>query len=171
MMAAVPFGGLMNRPRAAALLAAALLLASPARARADITGFLGVTTTPANRMTQGFAIGAGLIIVAFEFEYSSTSDDAAAGAPSLKTGMGNVLLQTPVALFGFQPYVTTGGGIYSETLNAHSDTSFGTNIGGGVKISLAGPLRLRVDYRLFNLGSGALYSPTHRVYAGLNLKL
>jgi hypothetical protein len=33
-----------------------------------------------------------------------------------------------------------------------------------------GPLRLRVDYRAFKLGSGALYSPAHRGYAGLNLK-
>ena len=40
----------------------------------------------------------------------------------------------------------------------------------GVKVSLAGPFRLRVDYRIFKLGSGALNSPTHRVYAGLNLK-
>jgi hypothetical protein len=45
------------------------------------------------------------------------------------------------------------------------------NTGGGVKVSLAGPLRLRVDYRVFKLGSGALYSPAHRIYAGLNLKL
>jgi hypothetical protein len=170
MMAAVPFGGPMKRFRAAAALSAVFFFASPARARADITGFLGATTTPANRLTQGFAVGAGLVIIAFEFEYAYTSDDPAAGAPSLKTGMGNVLLQTPVALWGFQPYFTTGGGIYNESLNAHSDTSFGTNIGGGVKMTLAGPLRLRVDYRLFHLGGDALYSPTHRVYAGLNLK-
>jgi hypothetical protein len=39
-----------------------------------------------------------------------------------------------------------------------------------VKISLVGPLALRVDYRVFKLGSGALYSPAHRIYAGLNLK-
>jgi hypothetical protein len=37
-------------------------------------------------------------------------------------------------------------------------------------MSLIGPVRLRVDYRLFNLGSGALNSPAHRVYAGLNVK-
>ena len=85
--------------------------------------------------------------------------------------MGNVLLQTPVAFMGFQPYFTTGGGIYQEELGAHSDTSVGFNTGGGVKISLAGPLRLRVDYRIFKLGSGALNSPSHRFYAGLNLKL
>jgi len=28
-----------------------------------------------------------------------------------------------------------------------------------------------VDYRVFKLGSGALNSPAHRIYAGLNLKL
>ena len=80
------------------------------------------------------------------------------------------MLQTPVAIFGFQPYFTTGGGFYSEQLGAHSDIGLGLNTGGGVKVSLAGPIRLRVDYRLFRLGSGALNPTTHRVYAGLNLK-
>ena len=99
-----------------------------------------------------------------------TTDDLTATAPSLKTGSGNVLLQTPVAIFGVQPYVTTGAGFYSETLGPRTDRGLGYNTGGGVKISLVGPLRLRVDYRVFKLGSGALYSPAHRVYAGLNLK-
>ena len=91
-------------------------------------------------------------------------------APSLKTGMGNVILQTPVAFFGFQPYFTTGAGLYRETLGAHQSTGVALNTGGGVKVNLVGPLRLRVDYRIFKLGSGALNSPAHRVYAGLNLK-
>jgi hypothetical protein len=85
--------------------------------------------------------------------------------------MGNVLLQTPVAIFGVQPYFTTGAGLYRETLGTHQDTSFGFNTGGGAKITLIGPLRLRVDYRVFKLGSDALYSPAHRIYVGLNLKL
>jgi hypothetical protein len=37
-------------------------------------------------------------------------------------------------------------------------------------VNLIGPLRLRVDYRVFKLGSSALNSPAHRLYAGLNLK-
>ncbi len=37
-------------------------------------------------------------------------------------------------------------------------------------MTLVGPVRLRVDYRVFGLGDGALYSPAHRIYAGLNLK-
>ena len=51
--------------------------------------------SPANRAVRGAAIGGGLVIVGFEFEYADTTEDATAGAPSLKTGMGNVLLQTP----------------------------------------------------------------------------
>jgi hypothetical protein len=126
--------------------------------------------TPANRAVTGGALGIGLLIVGFEFEYAYTPDDPKASAPSLTTGSGNVLLQTPFPIFGFQPYVTTGAGLYRETLGTHQDTSGALNTGGGVKVSLVGPLRLRVDYRVFKLGSGALYSPAHRVYAGLNLK-
>ena len=148
----------------------ALVAIAAQPARADATAFLGANTTPANRPVKGFAVGMGLIVVAFEFEYATTSDDVAATAPALKTFMGNVLVQAPIPIFGFQPYFTTGGGIYRETLGAHQETGPGTNVGGGVKMSLAGPLRLRVDYRLFKLGSGALNSPAHRIYAGLNLK-
>ena len=151
-------------------LAAGLLALAASPAFADITAFLGANTTPANRQVRGGALGFGLLVVGFELEYAFTPDDPAANAPSLKTGTGNLLLQTPVALFGFQPYFTTGGGFYQEELGAHSDTGFAVNTGGGVKVSLAGPFRLRVDYRVFKLGSGALNSPTHRVYAGLNLK-
>jgi len=153
-----------------AVFAAVISAVGASSAFADITGFIGANTTPANRQTLGAAVGFGLLIVGFEFEYAVTTDDPAAGAPSLKTGMANVLLQTPLPLAGFQPYVTAGGGLYNETLGVHSDTSFGSNVGGGVKVSLVGPLALRVDYRVFNLGSGALYSPAHRIYAGLNLK-
>jgi hypothetical protein len=145
------------------------LVAAPARA--DLTGFLGATTTPANRQVRGVALGVGLLVVGFEFEYAATTEDPAALAPSLRTGMGNLVLQTQTSVFGFQPYVTTGAGIYREELGTRQDTSVGFNTGGGVKVSLVGPIRLRVDYRVFKLGSGALHSPAHRIYAGLNLKL
>ena len=149
-------------------MAASLVTATPARA--DITAFIGANTTPANRQVRGGALGIGLLIVGFELEYAFTPDDPSANAPSLKTGMGNVLLQSPAAFFGVQPYFTTGGGIYREELGLHQDTGFGLNTGGGVKVTLFGPIRVRVDYRVFKLGSGALNSPTHRIYAGLNLK-
>jgi opacity protein-like surface antigen len=137
-------------------------------ARADVTAFLGANTTPATRQVRGGALGTGLVIVGFEVEYAFTPDDPASAAPSLKTGMGNILLQAPFQ--DFQPYITSGAGIFNESLGTHSETNFGTNAGGGVKIGLAGPVRLRIDYRIFRLGSGALNSPAHRIYAGLNLK-
>ena len=152
-----------------ALLALVLGLACAAPARADLTVFIGANTTPANRSVRGASYGGGLLVVGWEFEYADTTDNATIGAPSLRTGSGNLLLQLPVPIFGFQPYFTTGGGFYRETLANQSDTSFAPNIGGGVKISLVGPLRLRVDYRSFRLGGGALYSPAHRIYAGVNL--
>lgn len=157
--------------RTARTLALALLLSAVAvPASADATVFLGATTTPANRAVKGFAVGFSLVVVGVEFEYAETGDDPTVQAPSLKTGMASLLLQPPSSFFGFQPYFTTGGGLYREELGAHSDTSFGVSTGGGVKVSLAGPIRLRVDYRVFKLGSGALNSPAHRIYAGLNLK-
>jgi opacity protein-like surface antigen len=151
-------------------LAAGLLALAPSPAFADVTAFLGANMTPANRQVRGGALGFGLLVVGFEIEYAFTPDEPAANAPSLKTGTGNLVLQPPFMIFGFQPYFTTGGGFYSEQLGPHSDIGLGLNTGGGVKVSLAGPIRLRVDYRLFRLGSGALNPTTHRVYAGLNLK-
>jgi hypothetical protein len=150
---------------------ALVLLGAAAPARADITGFLGATTTPSNRQVLGGAIGGGLLVVGFEFEYSATTEDTVTGAPSLKVGSGSGLLQTPLAVHGFQPYFIIGGGVYRETLADVSQTGFTGNVGGGVKIALAGPLRLRVDYRRFGLGEDARYSPSSRVYVGLNLKL
>jgi hypothetical protein len=147
-----------------------LILTVAAPARADVTAFIGANMTPANRQVRGGAFGIGLLVVGFEAEYAFTPDDPRATAPSLQTGMGNVILQSPVPFFGFQPYFTTGGGLYRETLALHRSTGVGLNTGGGVKVNLVGPLRLRVDYRIFKLGSGALNSPAHRIYAGLNLK-
>jgi opacity protein-like surface antigen len=156
------------------LLTLAVLVAASSPAHADATLFIGANTAPANRTAKGFAVGAGLLVLGFEFEYSDTTDDLASRAPSLKTGMGNLLLQTPGAFFGFQPYYTVGGGVYHENLGTDGsiadNTGFGMNTGGGVKISLIGPIRLRVDYRVFSLKNGAFTTPAHRVYAGLNLK-
>ena len=157
----------MTRVRTAILVLAALA-ATPVSARADITAFVGATTTPETRMARGLAFGLGFVVVGFEFEYSNTPEDLETGTPSLWSASGNVLLQTPM-ISGFQPYFTTGGGMYREELNLREQTGFAPNIGGGVKISLAGPLRLRVDYRIFRLGEDALYSSTHRIYGGLNL--
>jgi opacity protein-like surface antigen len=160
--------------------AALFVLLSAAPAYADLTAFLGRTTTPEARNNKGFAIGTGLLIVGFEFEYAATEEklrsaatDASEDAPAIKTYMFNGLLQTPVPIARMQFYGTLGGGVYRETLSIDSGndgTNFGTNIGGGAKITLAGPLRVRVDYRVFSLRGTPRQSTVQRFYAGVNLK-
>jgi hypothetical protein len=163
-------------PLATALLIALLV---PATAFADITAFLGSTTTPSRRPARGVAIGTGLLIVAFEFEYASTDEDLNVPpgldnrAPALKTYMFNGLLQTPVPIARTQFYGTFGGGVYHETLSTepnNDETNFGTAIGGGAKITLVGPLRLRLDYRVYNLRGSPRHNNPQRLYAGINLK-
>jgi hypothetical protein len=151
------------------LLTLLLAAASASPALADVTGFVGTTTTPANRTAKGVAVGFSIIVVGFEFEYASTNEDPIEGGPALTTGMGNVLLQTPVPIMGLQPYFTTGGGAYRETLGTAQETQVGLNTGGGVKISLLGPIRARLDYRVFKLRGSPLHSTVHRLYAGANL--
>jgi hypothetical protein len=152
------------------LLFGALVFSTASNAWADATLFVGTATAPSNRTTRGFAIGAGLLIVAFEFEYGDTVEDQVDAAPSLRTGMGNLLIQTPFAIAGFQPYFTTGAGVYRESLGGLSETNFGLNNGGGVKISLVGPLRARIDYRVFSLRGSPIEDTVQRLYVGLNLK-
>ena len=61
-------------------------------------------------------------------------------------------------------------GGYQETLADNSETQVGINVGGGVKWTLAGPLRLRLDYRIFTLQGDPRHPRPQRFYAGLNLK-
>lgn len=148
----------------------AVLLAAPVTASADFTAFIGSTTTPENRFARGLSVGMGLLIVGFEFEYANTSEEEEDLAPGLRTFMFNGLLQTPVPIAGMQFYGTAGAGAYRETLLETSETNVGINLGGGVKVSLAGPLRLRLDYRVFTLQGDPRHSKPQRFYAGLNLK-
>jgi hypothetical protein len=151
-------------------MAIAALVLLPSTASADFTAFLGANPTPSTRVVRGLSAGVGLIIVGFEFEYANTSEDAAEAAPGLRTFMFNGLLQTPVPIGGMQFYATAGGGGYRERLDDTSETHVGINVGGGVKMTLAGPLRLRLDYRVFTLQGDPRHSKPQRFYAGLNVK-
>jgi hypothetical protein len=134
--------------------AAALLLtvaASPAFA--DATVFIGSTTTPSSRAAKGVALGVSVLIVGFEFEYSDTSENTDEEAPSLRTGMGNVLLQTPFPVAGMQFYGTVGAGAYRERLG----------------VDLPTPTHEETHVGINTLRGEPLHSTVHRVYAGLNL--
>lgn len=151
--------------RAALTLA---LLALPAPAFADVTVFLGMLNQPDMHLTRGFSAGMGLLVVGFEFEYANAAEDLDNDRPSLTTGMGNILLQTPFSKF--QLYGTVGAGVYRERLDETQETNLGVNVGGGIKFGLLGPLRARLDYRIFNLRGEPLHPTVQRFYAGLNLK-
>jgi hypothetical protein len=183
----------MSRILVMSALALALVLGGPAPARADLTAFIGAafSGTPEDAigsdshssLARGLSVGVGLLIVGFEFEWANSGgDDLGDGscaasnvrglcAPALTTLMGNVLLQTPRGLGPVQLYGTAGIGGYRERFEPIDDsaTGLGTNIGGGVKVSLLGPLRVRVDYRVFKLSDDAVYTTPQRLYVGANL--
>ena len=150
-----------------AALVAALTFGPAAPARADVTAFWGFAPKPATHSARGVSLGISMLIVGFEGEYATFAENVSKGAPGLRTGMINGMVQTPTTT---QMYVTVGGGLYRETLGPDQETHFGTNIGGGIKISLAGPVRLRIDYRVFNLRGSPVYKNPQRLYAGINLR-
>ena len=169
----------MKRWVVIAFLTCGVLALRPPPAAADLTAFWGVSWRPVeqcqscsptvspSKSTKGIAIGVGLIVVGFEFEYSKIAEDELAGLPGLATGMGNLVVMTPT--YKLQLYGTTGGGLFHETYRDRGTTSFGSNIGGGVKIGLAGPIRLRVDYRVFNLNGDPLFKRVKRLYGGVSI--
>jgi opacity protein-like surface antigen len=178
----------LHRVRLLAPLSVLLLLVSARPADADLTAFIGAQSNPSTRMTRGLSAGSGFLIVAFEGEYAQTSSDEVCAAvldsdcaPSVRTVMFNGLVQTPRGVLPkVQLYGTVGGGYYRVRYEAFDvqDTGFGTNVGGGVKIDLVGPLRVRIDYRIFRLGEERNFDPTEefdeartaqRFYVGANL--
>ena len=156
------------RPIPVALLLLGVLLAGAPRAEADLTAFLGANTTPTNRPVRGVAAGLSLLFLGVEFEYSDTKADEAGNARR-RAGMFNVLAQTPT-VYGLQFYATAGAGLYREEGAGALENSGATNTGGGVKIGLIGPLRMRFDYRVFQLrGESSPNKTHHRFYTGVNI--
>lgn len=157
-----------------------LLIAGAAPAHADLTAFVGAQTQPSTRFTRGISAGAGFLIIGFEGEYAQAGGDDVCPsaidlsecAPSLRTIMVNGLVQTPRGILPkIQLYATAGGGYYRERFEPLDEDAkgFGTNVGGGVKIDLAGPLRVRLDYRVFRLTGDAVNKTSQRFSAGLNV--
>lgn len=151
------------------LIIAATLIALPTPAAADITAFIGLTPTPERHAARGFAVGFGLLIIGFEGEYSNIAEGEDEELPGLQTFSGNILLQTPIEVSGVSLYATAGAGIYRERLIERQETHLASNIGGGAKFRLLGPLRVRADYRVFRLQGDPLHQTYQRFYLGGNL--
>jgi len=140
------------------------------QASADLTAFIGSSRTPTPRVAKGIALSMSLLIVGFEFEYSTVGENVESRTPSLQTGMFNIEAQAPPLVSGLQFYGTIGGGIYREQLMLeHQEINVGTNMGGGVKLNLEGPIGIRLDYRIFRLAGNPLNNTSQRVYIGLNV--
>lgn len=155
-------------PRVRVWLLLSLLLI-PAPARADITVFLGATPSPVNRGLSGAAAGLGLVVVGAEAEVTRWPSVPASGTTSLTTWSANGLLQTPGGLSPVQLYATVGAGLYRETAGMTSRMSTAINTGGGLKVKVAGPIRLRLDYRMFRLQGAPQTAVMHRIYGGASL--
>lgn len=146
-----------------------LVLGAAIPARADLTVFAGLQSAPVLRPATGISLGFGLLIVGWEVEIARASERLDDGAPSLAMGTGSVYVQNPVPISGVQFYALAGAGLFRERLAAsYQQTDVHVALGGGAKIELAGPLKLRLDYRFFKL-RGALEPNPQRLYAGLAL--
>lgn len=157
------------RKRLPAALVGLAVTILPAAAAADVTAFLGVSPTPESRLARGLAAGGGLVVVGFEVELAQLDEDTAAAVPGLTTGMASVMVQTPIEVSRVQAYGTSGLGVYRERLGGETETALAASLGGGLKIRVAGPLKLRLDYRLFRLRGEPRHDVYHRIYAGATL--
>jgi opacity protein-like surface antigen len=156
------------RPRLAAAAVAALLVTAPTAAYADITAFLGAYLTPARQPVQGVSVGFKILVAGVEVEFVRATEDLEAHRPEIQEGSASALVETPTGRIRL--YGLLGGGLYRERVAGVSgDTSTSLHAGGGVKITLAGPIGIRVDYRLVNLNGRAENKRQQRVYAGLRV--
>ncbi len=152
------------------LLALLVLLGVSAPARADLTVFAGLQSTPEIRPSTGISLGFGLLVVGWEVEIARAVQQQDDGVPSLSTGTGSVYVQNPIPISGVQFYAIAGAGLYRERLDlAYQQTDVHIALGGGAKIELAGPLKLRLDYRVFKLRDAVAGGNPQRIYAGLAL--
>jgi opacity protein-like surface antigen len=153
-------------------LAILVLLGAAGTAQADLTVFAGLQNQPSIRPATGISLGVGLLVVGWEVEVARVTEESDELAPSLATGTGSVYVQNPIPISGVQFYGIAGAGVYRERLQrlpeAHQETNVHLALGGGAKIALAGPLKLRLDYRIFKLRNALATNP-QRIYAGLAL--
>jgi hypothetical protein len=159
-------------------LPAALAVAQTPELPVNITAFGGVAMAPGPHPAIGVAVGvksSGLLSrrptpVSLEFEYARSRSDPAGGVPAIVTFAGNLLIQPLRQTSRRRFYGTIGAGLFVHLLDRRSsEANDAWNIGGGAKVTLAGPLKLRVDYRAFFLFpvSGEYHSNEHRFYAGI----
>jgi hypothetical protein len=159
----------MPSPLRALLLIGAVLVAGAVPARADLTIFAGAQNAPSVRPATGISLGFGLLLVGWEVEIARVTQETDSRAPSIASGTASVYIQNPIPISGVQVYAIAGAGLYRERLsNVYGQNDVHVALGGGAKIQLVGPLKVRLDYRFFKLRDSIADNP-QRVSAGLTL--
>ena len=132
---------------------AAFVLAAAVPARADATAYVGAIVAGSARPTVGVAFGQfGSRAIGGEVDYWHTVA-AAPNEASISAISANVILQSSSRTHRYQFYGVAGFGVYGETLQGTGSGEVGTvDIGGGTKLTLAGRMKVRLDYRVFLLG-------------------
>ena len=142
------------RPWALAYVAAGLL-ATAAPARADATLFAGALSAGGGRSVVGGSIGLFAretrSVIGFEIDYTRTLGGARTTSPRISTFGGSLLVQVPIVDRRMNAYAAFGGTLYQEATPDDKSAGGAFNVGGGVKVTLAGPLKLRLDYRFFRV--------------------
>jgi hypothetical protein len=156
----------------ALVLSGSVVMAQAREFPINVTVHGGVALAPDAHPAIGVAVGVRPrpTPVSLEFEFARSRSEPAAGVPGIVTLQGNLLFQVPVRSARVEVYGTVGAGLYTLLRdNGLSEPNDARNFGGGVKVWLADPVKLRVDYRAIRLFpiSGEYHSNAHRVSVGL----
>ena len=145
-----------------AAIAVACLMVCPRSAHADVTAFVGGMTPAGMRQVIGGSAGRFLSpSVGVELEVARAVWGDTRSRRRVDVFTVNYLIQTPTRRRRPQLYGSLGFGIYGETTSdgrGSGEVGVGS-MGAGVKVRLAGPLRIRLEYRLFRLGDPVDASP------------
>lgn len=153
---------------ATAATAVMIVLGTHRPASADGTLFAGAYLNPTRETLRGVAVGVTVLVAGLEFEYARVAEDTEAGTPGLQTGSLSVVVQTPTGRVTV--YGVFGAGLFRQQLGATtSDSGTSLHAGGGLKIGLAGPVGLRLDYRVIAFGGEGEDRKRQRVYAGVRV--
>ena len=140
--------------------------------RYNATIFTGFVPTPAVRPTMGFAFGGGIAPTGFELELARTGSRLSKGAPALQTFMVSFFGSFPIPVKRLRVYGIGGIGLWNEQFeDGHGAGEFGKNLGIGALYEIAGPLKARLDYRVFFFNSSQdatpVYAHPQRLTVGL----
>lgn len=132
-----------------------LLLVGVAPAAADLTFAVGMQRPSAPHPSVAVAWGWWPGTVGFEIEYAGSVGRASNSTPSTGSASVNLLVRTPWRIGAGRVYAVGGIAAYGEQRPSGGVGAVeAIDLGAGTTLRLAGPLHLRLDYRMFVLGRG-----------------